>query len=133
MRRPPRSTRNDPLFPYTTLFRVAHASLGGTTLAKTEALAPPDRHPKLTATKVGEIIMRVYRKPDERFAALPDWPYAPKYRDISDGLRVHYVDEGAPAAQPVLMLHGEPTWGYPYRQLIRPLVEDGKRAVSGKR
>jgi len=73
--------------------------------------------------------MRVYRTPDERFAALPDWPYAPKYRDISDGLRVHYVDEGAPDAQPVLMLHGEPTWGYLYRHMIGPLVDAGFRAV----
>lgn len=73
--------------------------------------------------------MRVYRTPDERFAALPDWPYAPRYRDLADGLRVHYVDEGAREAQPVLMLHGEPTWGYLYRRMIGPVVEAGFRAV----
>src|SRR3546814_21119992 len=37
---------------------AAHASLGGTTLAKTEALAPPDRHPKLPATKIGRASCR---------------------------------------------------------------------------
>ncbi len=53
--------------------------------------------------------MRVYRTPDDRFMDLPDWPYAPNYVEIAGGLRVHYVDEGPRDAQPVLMLHGEPT------------------------
>lgn len=73
--------------------------------------------------------MRIYRTPDARFAALPDWPYAPNYLEIGGGLRVHYVDEGAHAAQPVLMLHGEPTWGYLYRRMIGPVVAAGFRAV----
>src|SRR3546814_10635066 len=81
-------------------------------------------------TRVGRDRMRIYRTPDERFAGLPDWPYAPNYRDTADGLRVHYVDEGAPDAQPVLMLHGEPTWGYLYRRMIGPLVDAGFRAVE---
>lgn len=73
--------------------------------------------------------MRIYRTPDERFAGLPDWPYAPNYREIADGLRVHYIDEGAAGAQPVLMLHGEPTWAYLYRHMIGPVAEAGFRAV----
>src|SRR3546814_15946098 len=40
-------------------------------------------------TMVGRDRMRIYRTPDERFAGLPDWPYAPNYRDTADGLRVH--------------------------------------------
>lgn len=73
--------------------------------------------------------MRVYRTPDECFAGLPDWPYAPRYVEIADGLRVHYVDQGADGAQPVLMLHGEPTWAYLYRKMIGPTVAAGFRAV----
>ncbi|MBB6427401.1 hypothetical protein [Sphingopyxis sp. JAI128] len=65
-------------------------------------------------------MMRVYRAPDERFAGLADWRYAPKYVEIADGLRVHYIDEGAKDAQPVPMLHGEPTWSYLYRHMIGP-------------
>lgn len=74
--------------------------------------------------------MRVYRTPDERFAGLPDWPYAPKYVEIEDGLRVHYIDEGPADGRPVLMLHGEPTWSYLYRHMIGPAAAAGLRVVA---
>ncbi len=74
--------------------------------------------------------MRMYRTPDARFEGLPGWPYAPKYREIEDGLRVHYIDEGDAAAQPVLMLHGEPTWAYLYRKMIGPTIAAGFRVVA---
>jgi haloalkane dehalogenase len=60
-----------------------------------------------------------YRTPDERFDGLPGWPYEPRYVE-QDGLRMHYVDEGD--GEPVLLLHGEPTWSYLYRKLIPPLA-----------
>ena len=54
--------------------------------------------------------MEALRTPDERFASLPEFPFAPHYLDVPDGeggtLRVHYVDEGPPDAEPVLLLHG---------------------------
>jgi haloalkane dehalogenase len=59
--------------------------------------------------------MSVFRTPDERFAALPDFPFEPRYLD-QDGLRMHYVDEGN--GDPVLCLHGEPTWSYLYRKMV---------------
>lgn len=74
--------------------------------------------------------MTVYRTPDARFANLPDWPFTPQYLDISGGLRVHFVDEGQRDAQPVLMLHGEPTWGYLYRHMIGPVTQAGMRALA---
>ena len=40
---------------------------------------------------------------------------------------MHYVDEGS--GEPVLLLHGEPTWAFLYRKLIPPLV-DASRASS---
>src|SRR6188508_2545910 len=60
-----------------------------------------------------------YRTPDERFEGLPGWNYAPNYLE-QDGLRMHWIDEGA--GDPVLLLHGEPTWGYLYRKLVPPLA-----------
>ena len=74
--------------------------------------------------------MTIYRTPDARFEGLPDWPYAPKYLEIEGGLRVHYVDEGATDAQPVLMLHGEPTWSYLWRHMIGPATASGFRVVA---
>lgn len=75
--------------------------------------------------------MAVLRTPDERFAALPDFPYPPRYQVIGDdGLRMHYVDEGPRDGQIVLLLHGEPTWSYLYRKMIPPLVAAGHRVIA---
>ncbi|MCP5272440.1 MAG: alpha/beta fold hydrolase [Burkholderiaceae bacterium] len=72
----------------------------------------------------------VLRTPEHRFAALPDWPYAPRYLDL-DGLRLHLIDEGprdAPAT--VLCLHGQPTWSYLYRRMIPVFLQAGLRVVA---
>jgi haloalkane dehalogenase len=63
--------------------------------------------------------MDVYRTPDERFEGLPGYAFEPHYVE-QDGLRLHYLDEGA--GRPVLLLHGEPTWSYLYRTVIPELV-----------
>ena len=70
--------------------------------------------------------MEAYRTPDERFAGLAGWPFAPRYVE-QDGLRVHYVDEGS--GDPVVLLHGEPTWGFLYRRMIPPLAAVGRVVV----
>ncbi|MEX2394510.1 MAG: haloalkane dehalogenase [Actinomycetota bacterium] len=71
--------------------------------------------------------MNVLRTPDERFADLPGFAYGPRYVEV-DGLRIHYVDEGAGPA--VLLMHGEPTWAYLYRKMIPVLVDAGFRAIA---
>ena len=50
------------------------------------------------------------RTPEERFISLPDFDYEPRYVDV-DGLRMSYVNVGTGDGTPVLLLHGEPTWG----------------------
>jgi haloalkane dehalogenase len=78
--------------------------------------------------------MDAVRTPDERFADLPDFPYAPHYAEVPDGegstLRMHYLDEGPADAAPVLLMHGEPTWSYLYRRMIPALVAAGHRVVA---
>lgn len=54
------------------------------------------------------------------------WPYAPKYARVN-GFRMHYIDEGQ--GDPILLLHGNPTWGFLYRDVIPPLLEAGYRVV----
>jgi pimeloyl-ACP methyl ester carboxylesterase len=56
------------------------------------------------------------------------WPYEPKWFDSPDG-RMHYVDVGPREGRPVVMVHGNPTWGYLYRNFIPALVEAGHRAI----
>ena len=78
--------------------------------------------------------MRTLRTPDDRFVALPGYPFAPHYADIADGdggtLRVHYLDEGPRQAPPILLMHGEPSWSYLYRKMIPILVDAGHRIVA---
>jgi len=78
--------------------------------------------------------MRTLRTPDDRFTELPDFGLEPHYADVPDGeggtLRMAYVEDG-PADGPVaLLLHGEPTWSFLYRHVVRELAADGVRAVA---
>ncbi len=78
--------------------------------------------------------MESLRTPDDRFADLPGYPFAPNYADISDQdggtLRVHYLDEGPSDAAPILLMHGEPSWSYLYRKIIPSLVDAGHRVIA---
>jgi haloalkane dehalogenase len=74
--------------------------------------------------------MDALRAPDERFAALPGYSFAPHYLQGAGRLRVHYLDEGPPAAPVALCLHGQPTWSYLYRKMIPALIAAGLRVVA---
>jgi haloalkane dehalogenase len=76
-----------------------------------------------------EIAPGVYRTPDERFQKLKDYPWPPNYMEIQ-GLRIHYLDVGPKDADPVLLIHGEPTWSYLFRKMIPVLVADGHRVIA---
>ena len=78
--------------------------------------------------------MESLRTPDERFANLGGYPYAPNYCEIDDTedglLRMHYVDEGPASGEVLLCLHGQPTWSYLYRKIIPLLVSQGYRVLA---
>ena len=82
--------------------------------------------------------MKALRTPDERFADLPDYPFAPNYVDVDDQdatepggtLRVHYLDEGPADGPVVLAMHGEPSWSYLYRKMIPLLTGAGLRVIA---
>jgi len=69
------------------------------------------------------------RTSDACFDNLPDWDYEPHYVEI-DGLRQAYIDEGPADADPILLLHGQPSWSYLYRYMIPVLVADGHRVIA---
>jgi pimeloyl-ACP methyl ester carboxylesterase len=56
------------------------------------------------------------------------WPYEPCWFDTPDG-RLHYIDEGPRGAPTVALVHGNPTWGFLYRDFIGPLLDAGFRVV----
>lgn len=70
----------------------------------------------------------VLRTPDERFANLPDFAYQLHYMMLG-GLRMAYIDEGPHDADPVLLMHGEPTWSFLYRKMIPLLLAQGHRVL----
>lgn len=80
--------------------------------------------------------MELLRTPDERFAALPDFPFAPHYVDVADPtdptstIRMHHLDEGPRSGPIVLLMHGEPSWCFLYRSMIPPLVAAGFRVIA---
>ncbi len=69
------------------------------------------------------------RTPDSCFRELPGFPYEAKYVEI-DGLRQGYVDVGPADEDPILLLHGQPSWSYLYRKMIPVLVDAGHRVVA---
>lgn len=77
------------------------------------------------------------RAPDDRFVELPGWPYTRREVLVPAGptvpecdtLSVAFIDEGPTDGIPVVMLHGEPTWGYLYRHMVRDLLALGYRVL----
>ncbi|MEL7454817.1 MAG: haloalkane dehalogenase, partial [Pseudomonadota bacterium] len=71
--------------------------------------------------------MEILRTPDERFENLEGYPFDPHYVNVPSGdgglLRMHYVDEGPSDGPPVILVHGNPTWSYLWRNLI-PVIAD---------
>ena len=70
--------------------------------------------------------MKVLRTPEDRFADLPDFGYPPRYAEV-DGLRLAYVETGEADGEPVLLLHGEPSWSFLYRKVMP--AAHGRRAA----
>lgn len=79
--------------------------------------------------------MERVRTPSERFAGLVDFPFVAHFaalRDPTGGepLRAAYLDEGPRDGDVVVLLHGEPTWSYLYRYVLRDLVAARHRVIA---
>lgn len=72
-------------------------------------------------------MVETVRTPPEALEGLPDYPFAPSYREVG-GLRLAHLDEGEGA--PVVFLHGEPTWSFLWRKVIPPVREAGFRCIA---
>ncbi len=78
--------------------------------------------------------VKVLRTPDARFTALEDFSYTPHYLEIEDPqlgkLRVHFLDEGPADGHTIVLLHGQATWSYSFRDMIPVLTTAGYRVVA---
>src|SRR5215471_5456337 len=64
----------------------------------------------------------------------PDWlkplyPW-PQKRLAVNGRQMAFLDEGARDGSPILLLHGNPTWSFLYRDFIEPLIGEGYRVIA---
>src|SRR5215472_1368155 len=73
--------------------------------------------------------MRVLTTPASAFGHLPGFDYEPRYADVG-GLRMAYVQAGPDDGEPVLLLHGEPSWSFLYRTIMPVLADAGLRAIA---
>lgn len=78
--------------------------------------------------------MDVLRTPDERFANLSGYSFDPNYIEVAaeDGtpIRIHYLDQGPKDGEPILCMHGQPSWSFLYRKMIPLLTEAGYRVIA---
>src|SRR5579872_5316320 len=102
-----------------------------------QSIREPRRRPKTGANS--DAGQRT-RAPTPRYAILgmlrrkPDWlqPLFPwPQRNLSvNGRNMAYIDEGNGTGRPVVLLSGNPTWGFLYRDFIGPLRDAGFRAIA---
>jgi len=92
---------------------------GGTGPLLTAATRSPEMDP-----------VHVLRTPQERFAAISGFDLPPQYVQLDGGLRMAYVQDGPADGPPVVLLHGEPTWSYLYRDVIPVVAGSGCRVIA---
>ncbi len=77
--------------------------------------------------------MQYLRTPDACFEGLTAYPFKPNYLFVDDfdggEMRMHYLDEGSKDGEVVLLLHGEPSWSFLYRNMIAPITDKGYRVI----
>lgn len=78
--------------------------------------------------------METLRTPEDRFEKLPDFPWKPAYTEVDDGddgtLRIAHVEAGPANGAVILCLHGEPSWSFLYRKMLRVFEDAGLRALA---
>src|SRR6056300_113631 len=77
-------------------------------------------------------MVEVLKNDPSDFEGLKDWEYKENFYTLKTeygDMNIHYIDEGSSSENTVLLLHGEPDWGYIYRKFIDPLVAAGVRVV----
>ena len=68
--------------------------------------------------------MEISKTPEE---LEEEYPFEKNYLTLPDGYRYQYIDSGS--GEVVLMLHGNPTWSYYYRNVVKRLTANGYRCI----
>lgn len=59
----------------------------------------------------------------------PLYPFETDRFELPSGLKLHFIDEGPVLGQPVVMVHGNPTWSFYYRELVNALKDEHRCLV----
>ncbi len=73
------------------------------------------------------VMPEAVRTPEEALEGLPEFPFAPRYRE-HEGMRMAHLDEGE--GRPVVFMHGEPTWSFLWRKVLAPVRDAGFRCIA---
>jgi len=65
----------------------------------------------------------------QRPAVSADFPYTSKYVDV-DGAKMAYIELGDPDGEPILFVHGVPTWSYLWRNVLPYVKVPGRRLIA---
>jgi haloalkane dehalogenase len=76
---------------------------------------------------VSASVAAAYRTPEDRFAEVPNFDFEPSFRNVGD-LRLAHIDVGE--GPPVVMIHGEPSWSFIWRDVIPPIRDAGFRCIA---
>lgn len=91
---------------------------------------PPENLERMCLPHETRPIGATFMTPEERFEDLEDWPYESKYIEVEPGnLKMAYIDVGSQNGKTVLLVHGNPIWGYSFRDMIPLLVQKGYRVI----
>lgn len=80
--------------------------------------------------------MKILRCPEDALRDLEGFPFASRFVEVptepgaAETLRLHYVDEGPRDGQPVVFLHGNPSWSWIWRRQIAAAAAAGFRAIA---
>ncbi len=78
--------------------------------------------------------MKILRTPDSQFDGLDGWSFAPHYTTITadDGtpIRIAHAEQGPSEGEPILLMHGNPSWSYLHRNMMGPLAATGRRVIA---
>ncbi len=58
------------------------------------------------------------------------YPFKSHYLTLSDGKRMHYIDEGPEDGEVLVFSHGYPTWSFAYRAFIVYYAAHGYRCIA---
>lgn len=83
----------------------------------------------VTTSPADAIAARVHEARSRLAPIASEYPFVPRYFAQPEGLLQHFVDEGPPAASPLLFVHGNPTWSFAWRRAIVEL-RDRFRCVA---